>query len=136
MNVILRAATRFVLPLLLLYSVVLLLRGHHHPGGGFAGGLVASAGFALHALAFDVAHTHRLVRVSARRLLGAGLLTALASGMLALFRGRAFLTSQWTTVRVPGLGAVELGTPMLFDLGVYLVVVGVTLLIVMTLMED
>lgn len=133
---ILRAATQFMLPLLLLFSVFLLLRGHNEPGGGFSGGLVAASAFVLHAFAFGVKETRRALPASPRPLIGAGLLTALGSGTLGLFAGKPFLTGLWGKVMLPGFGKVEVGTPLLFDVGVYLVVVGVTLSIILPLAEE
>jgi multicomponent Na+:H+ antiporter subunit B len=137
-SLILRTATRFMFPLLLLFSLFLLVRGHNEPGGGFAGGLVAASAFSLYALAFDVPTARQALGVDPRGLLGAGLLTAASSGWLGLLRGQPLLTHQglWSTVHLPGLGDVHLGTPLLFDLGVYLVVVGMTLTIILPLAEE
>ena len=132
-SLILRTATRYMLPLLLLFSVFLLLRGHNDPGGGFVGGLVGAAAFALYVLAFDVEAARRGLGIDPRTLIGLGLLTALASGMVGLVAGRPLLTGVWTQQAVPLLG--EVGTPMLFDVGVYLVVVGATLTIIFALAE-
>ena len=133
---ILQTATRFLKPLLILYSIFLLFSGHNEPGGGFVGGLVASAAFALHALAYNVEVTKRLLRVDSHYLIGAGLLLAMGSGLCSLFRGAAFMTGVWKHFDVPGLGPVEIGTPLFFDMGVYLVVLGVTLTIFFHLAEE
>jgi multicomponent Na+:H+ antiporter subunit B len=68
-------------------------------------------------------------------LIATGLLTALVSGVLSLLVGDPFLTSSWRSLRLPGLPSLELGTPVLFDLGVYLLVIGVTLSIIFALEE-
>ena len=133
-SLILRTAARYLLPLLLLFSVFLLLRGHQEPGGGFVGGLVAAASFSLHAIAHGVDTARRSLRWGPRSFIGAGLLLAGASGASALLAGRPFLTAQWSKRPVPALG--EVGTPLLFDAGVYLTVVGAVLLIVFSLMEE
>jgi len=133
-SLILRAATRYLTPLLLLLSVFVLLRGHHEPGGGFIGGLLAAAPFAFHALAWGPRATLLLLRVDPRTILGAGLTVALVAGGVAVWAGGAFLTGHWLPLTVPGLG--KAGTPLLFDLGVYLVVVGTTTLILLTLAEE
>ena len=134
MSLILSTATRYLLPLLLLFSVFLLLRGHNEPGGGFVGGLVAAAAFALDAIAHGVAQARRLLGVDPRTLMGLGLLIALASGLLGLAGGDPFMTGLWTEGKLPVLGQV--GTPLLFDAGVYLVVIGVILTIVFALSEE
>jgi multicomponent Na+:H+ antiporter subunit B len=135
---ILRAATRFMLPLLLLFSVFLLLRGHNQPGGGFSGGLVGAAAFALYALAFDVRTARLALWIDPRTFIGAGLLLALGSGVAALAVGQPLLAhgSFWLKLFIPGFGTFELGTPLVFDLGVYLVVLGVTLTIILPLAEE
>jgi multicomponent Na+:H+ antiporter subunit B len=135
-SLILCTVTSFVQPLLLLFSIFLLLRGHNEPGGGFTGGLVAAAAFALYAVAYDVASARRVLRVNPQTLVGAGLLLAVASGICSLFLKQPFMTGQWGKVKIMGLGKVEIGTPVLFDIGVYLVVVGVTLIIILSLAEE
>ena len=133
---ILRTTTRFLLPLLLLLSVFLLLRGHHEPGGGFSGGLVAAAAFVLCRFAFGVEEVKRALPVDSHALIGVGLLVALAGGSAALFVGQPIMTSLWWQVPVPGVGDLALGTPLVFDAGVYLTVVGVTVSIILPLAEE
>lgn len=135
-SVILLTATRYMLPLLLLFSVYLFLRGHNEPGGGFVGGLVAAAAFTLYALSFSVAAARQLIRVVPRALIGMGLLAAVGSGIFPMLLGKPFMTGTWGEVHLPVLGALTLGTPVVFDLGVYLVVVGVVLTIMLTLAEE
>jgi multicomponent Na+:H+ antiporter subunit B len=125
-----------LLPLLLLFSVFLLLRGHNEPGGGFAGGLVAAAAFALYAIAFGPAATRRLLRVQPPALTALGLLATTTSGTMGLLTRQPFLTGLWGNVDLPGLGQLGLGTPVLFDLGVYLAVTGVLLAILLSMMEE
>lgn len=135
-SLILATATRFLFPLLLMFSVFLLLRGHNLPGGGFIGGLIASSAFALYWIAFDLAAARRMLAVEPRRLIGVGLLVALASGWAGVLSGRPYLTGAWGKLEIPGAGAIPLGTPLLFDFGVYLVVIGVMMLIITTLAEE
>ncbi|MHA6965960.1 Na(+)/H(+) antiporter subunit B [Zobellella denitrificans] len=133
-SLILQTATRFLVPLLLLFSVFLLLRGHNEPGGGFIAGLVASSAFALYLFAFDASSTKRLLKVETQLLMGLGLLLALSSGIIGMvLHGQPFLTSQWWTLYVPGIGELKLSTPLLFDVGVYLVVIGVVSTILLSL---
>lgn len=131
--VILPTAARVLLPLLLLFSVFLLARGHNEPGGGFAGGLVAASAFVLYAVAYDVPAARRALGVHPRTLIPIGLLLALGSGLLGLLPGGAFLSGRWASLPLPGGVRADLGSPLLFDLGVYLAVVGVTLTIILTL---
>ena len=133
-STILQTATRVLMPLLLLFAVFLLLRGHNQPGGGFVGGLVVASSFVLYSIAFGVDAARRAVLVRPGRLLGVGLLVALASGLPAVMKGQPFMTAQWTEVSL-GPTAVALGTPLVFDVGVFLAVIGVVLGIVFTLAE-
>lgn len=135
-SLILQSATRFMLPLLLLFSVFLLIRGHNEPGGGFSGGLVASAAFVLYGSAFGVADLQRTFPTNPRRLVGVGLLVGLASGFVSLAQGRPWMTGTWWEFDLPGLGKLPIGTPVFFDIGVYLVVVGTVLSIFLPLAEE
>jgi multicomponent Na+:H+ antiporter subunit B len=135
-SLILSTATRFLLPLLLLFSVFILLRGHNEPGGGFIGGLIAASAFALHAIASDVRRARRTLQADPRTLIAAGLLAALASGICGLIAGRPFMTGFWVTFHIPLVEELHIGTPLLFDAGVYLVVLGVTLTIIFSLAEE
>ena len=133
-SIILITATTYLLPLLLLLSVFLVFHGHDSPGGGFVGGLVASAAFTLHMLAHGAKDARRMIRIDPRMLFGLGLLTAFLSGCLPLISGESFLTGLWTTLEAPVKW--KIGTPVLFDIGVYLVVIGATLTIIFSLAED
>lgn len=132
-SLILSTATRLLLPLLLIFSIFLLLRGHNEPGGGFVGGLVAAAAFALYMIATDVVNVKRILRIEPRTLIGIGLLICLISGLISLFRGLPFMTGLWSKTAFPVIGKV--GTPLLFDTGVYSVVLGITLTIILSLAE-
>jgi len=135
-SLILRTATRLILTLLLLFSIFLLLRGHNEPGGGFVAGLVAAGAFVLYAIAYDVQSARQALRFEPHVFIAIGLLLALVSGLPALFMGDPFLTGRWLSGTVGAPGGFEVGTPLLFDVGVYIVVVGVTLAIVLTLAEE
>lgn len=135
-SLVLRTAIRYLLPLMLLFSVFLLLRGHNEPGGGFTGGLVAAAAFALYALANGVRAARSILQLDVHTLMGAGLLLALGSGLVSWLVGLPFLTGVWGALNTPWRVVIELGTPMFFDIGVYLVVLGVALMILLTLAEE
>jgi len=135
-SLILATASRFLFPLLLMFSVFLLLRGHNQPGGGFVGGLVAAAAFALYWVAFDTKTAKRALRLSPVTLIATGLLFAIGSGWMGILEGRPFLTGEWTMFEAPGLGEIHLGTPLLFDTGVYLLVIGVLMLVITSLAEE
>jgi multicomponent Na+:H+ antiporter subunit B len=132
--VILRTGTRVLFPMLLVFSAFLLLRGHNEPGGGFVGGLVASMAYALVLVAEGPAAARRALRADPRVLIGLGLGTALASGLVAFLAGRPFLTGLWLDLPLPAVG--KLGSPVVFDAGVYLVVLGVVLAMLLALAEE
>jgi multicomponent Na+:H+ antiporter subunit B len=133
-SLILRTSARILLVLLLLFSLFELIRGHNEPGGGFIGGLLAAAAIALYALAYDVAAARAILRVHPLTIAGAGLLAAAAAGAAALVAGRSFLTGLWYPDPIPGIGKVS--TVLAFDVGVYLVVLGTALAIVLTLFAE
>jgi multicomponent Na+:H+ antiporter subunit B len=135
-SIILQTATRLILTLLLLFSIFLLLRGHHEPGGGFVAGLVASGAFVLYAIAYDAKSARQALRFEPHIFIGVGLLLAIVSGLLSLLTGEPFLTGQWLSWKLSPWGGIDIGTPLLFDVGVYVVVIGATLAIVLTLAEE
>ena len=135
-TLILRTATRYLVPILLLFSIYLLLAGHNYPGGGFVGGLAASAGLALYALAFDVRSARAMLRVPPTTVSAAGLLVATLSGLPSLFKQLPFMSGQWVVLPLPGFDPIKVGTPVFFDIGVYLVVLGVTMSIIFSLAEE
>jgi multicomponent Na+:H+ antiporter subunit B len=134
-SLILRTATRVLMPLLLLFALFLLLRGHNEPGGGFVGGLVVAAAFVLYAISAGVPASRRALLIEPSTLLSVGLLVALASAVPALLAGRPFMSAVWTEFGT-GPAAWTIGTPLVFDIGVFLAVIGVVLTIVFTLAED
>ena len=134
-SIILRTATRFLITLLLLFSIFLLLRGHNEPGGGFIGGLVAASAYVLYAFAYDVQSTRMVLRLQPRTFIVIGLSIAALNGLLPLLVGEPFLTALWVALPLPG-GTLDLGTPLLFDAGVYVAVLGVTLTIMLALAEE
>jgi multicomponent Na+:H+ antiporter subunit B len=133
-STILRTAARVLMPLLLLFAFFLLLRGHNQPGGGFVGGLVVAASFVLYSIAYGVDAARRALLVDPSTLLGAGLLTALASGLPGVLAGGPFMTAVWIRPDAASR-SILVGTPLLFDIGVFLAVVGVVLTIVFTLAD-
>lgn len=135
-SLILRAAARFLIPLLVLFSIYTLFRGHNEPGGGFAGGLLAATAFSLYVFAWSAADAKKALGVDPHVLIGTGLLLALGSGLVPLASGRAFLTGLWAKLPVSEESRLALGTPVFFDAGVYLVVVGSALLIIGSLAQE
>lgn len=133
-SLILKTASEYLLPLLLLFSVFILLRGHYEPGGGFVGGLIASIAMVLHYFANGEEKTRELMSFHPGIFIPIGLSLSLISGILPLFAGDPFMTGLWIKDALPVIGMV--GTALFFDIGVYFVVVGVTLTIIFTIAES
>ena len=134
-SIVLRTASRLLVGLLLLFSIFLLLRGHNEPGGGFIGGLVAAAAFVLYALADTENSVRQAIHFDTRSYIAAGLLVAGASALYPVLLGLPLLTGVWGTFEVFNT-SVELGTPLIFDIGVYIAVIGVALTIVLAMAEE
>ncbi|MBL8259519.1 MAG: monovalent cation/H+ antiporter subunit A [Candidatus Competibacteraceae bacterium] len=130
---IMAALGRLLLPLALLVSAFVFLRGHNWPGGGFIAGLIAAAALIVQYLANGVAWSRERLPWNLQRLIGLGLSAAALTGLTSLALGYPFLTSAFGHFRWPVVGEFELASAMVFDGGVYLVVVGATLLILVHL---
>jgi multicomponent Na+:H+ antiporter subunit B len=135
-SLILQTTARLLQPLMVLLSLFLLLRGHNQPGGGFVGGLVVAAAFGLHSMAFGVRSARDALRVDPRSLIAWGGVLAVATALLPLALGKPFFSAVWIEARLGEIGVVELGTPLAFDAGVYLLVAGATLSALFALEED
>ncbi|MDZ4204906.1 MAG: Na+/H+ antiporter subunit B [Bacteroidales bacterium] len=129
-SLVLSTATKILLPVLLVFSFFVLIRGHYEPGGGFVGGLVAASAFALYSISHGIKETRRLFPHS-RLFIVVGLSTALLSGVLSVVMGKDAFTGLWTNFALPVIG--KLSTPFMFDVAVYLVVIGVGTSVIFTL---
>lgn len=125
--------SQVILPLALMVSVYIFLRGHNLPGGGFIAGLITAVALILQYVASGEKWTTARWGVNYHHLAGWGVIIAGLTGLGSLFWGYPFLTSAFGYFDVPLIGKTELATAMLFDLGVYLTVVGATLLILANL---
>lgn len=123
-SLILRAATRALAPLLLMLSLFLLWRGHNEPGGGFIGGLVAASAAALQGIAFGPSAARRMLWLRPVGVAGVGLAAALLSIVPSALLGLPPMDALWAKIDLGGGAYIPLGTPLLFDVGVFLVVVG------------
>jgi multicomponent Na+:H+ antiporter subunit A len=125
--VILEVITRIVFPLIMMFSLYLLMAGHNLPGGGFAGGLVAGLALALRYLAGGRYELSEAAPVQAGLVLGTGMAIAVLAGVLPVFFGGSVFSQATPVVDVPLLGELHFPSALIFDTGVYLVVVGVML---------
>jgi multicomponent K+:H+ antiporter subunit A len=129
----LQLISRGVLPFALLVSFYLYLRGHNLPGGGFIAGLVLALGLLLQYVAHGLGWVDERSRGHHRVWIGVGLLVAAATGLASLWFGAPFLTSSHGYPRLPGIGAVPLASASAFDLGVFLVVAGATMVMLLSI---
>lgn len=135
-NIILQIALPYIRFFLIFFSIITLLRGHNFPGGGFIGGLMFSGAFIFHALAWDVADSRKTLKIPPAHMIGAGLFTAFISALPGTLFGRPVLTGIWIDIPLLADYSIKLGTPLLFDIGVYLTVSGVVLFFIYTIMEE
>lgn len=131
-TVIFRTLAPLIVAIMLVFSVYVCLRGHNEPGGGFIGGLIAAASIGVFGMASGVRMVRAALRVDPMAIAGVGVLVAAASGLLSLFTRSPFMTSIWAYVPL-GETVVPLSTPLVFDIGVYLVVFGTLSAIVLAL---
>lgn len=124
---IFRSIASFLFFLINVFALYLLLRGHNMPGGGFIGGLVSALSLIMLSLSYGVERTQQILRTDPIRLAAVGLILAFLTALLPVVAGDDFLkhyNGKFTDV--PVLGSLSIGTPLLFDIGIFLVVVGVT----------
>ncbi|MBB4303799.1 multicomponent Na+:H+ antiporter subunit B [Rhodobium orientis] len=133
-TVIFRTIAPFLAAIMVLFSIFVLLRGHNEPGGGFIGGLIAASAFAIYGIASGVAPVRRAIYFHPMGIAGFGLFIAAVAGLPSMLKGVPFLTGMWTAIEVFEV-KVDLSTPMLFDIGVYFVVVGAITSIALALEE-
>jgi multicomponent K+:H+ antiporter subunit A len=120
--------TRVIMPVVLLIGFYILIRGHNEPGGGFIAGLIVSIAVVMQYMASGFSWTSARLRYPYHGVIGAGVLIAGLTGIGSWFVGKPFLTSDYTYVRIPPFEKFELATAALFDLGVFLAVVGAVML--------
>ncbi|MFB9953172.1 monovalent cation/H+ antiporter subunit A [Rhizobium puerariae] len=124
---------QWLFPVIITFAIYIFLRGHDLPGGGFSAGLTLSIAFLLQYLAGGTRWAEDRIRILPLRWMGAGLLTAAATGLGAWFFGYPFLTSHFQYIELPLIGKMPAATALLFDLGVFSLVVGSTVLILVAL---
>lgn len=123
-TIILRTFVPLLTALMVLFSIFILLRGHNAPGGGFIGGLIAASALALYGIACGVDQARRALVVHPIAVAGTGAFLAGLSGLLSWPVAMPYLTGLWWEIPIAASTTVELSTPFIFDLGVWLVVVG------------
>ncbi len=132
-SVMLSVAARILLPFALLVSVYIFLRGHNLPGGGFIAGLITSVALVMQYMAGGLLATSKTLRIEFPKVIGSGVLIAGLTGLGSFIFGSAFLTSTFGHPVLPVIGELPLASAAAFDLGVFLTVVGSTLLTISAL---
>ncbi|WP_062227585.1 MnhB domain-containing protein [Aureimonas frigidaquae] len=130
-SLVLSALSRILFGMLMAASLFILYRGHNFPGGGFVGGLMAASAFSILALSDGPSAARAALRLHPISILGCGLALAVASGVPGLLTQGSYLTHWWLH-----LGSFHTGTALIFDIGVYLVVVGGVVAMVLRFYED
>lgn len=135
-DVIIQFTAKIVFFFIFFFAIHIFLAGHYTPGGGFVGGLLASSAIVLLVLAFDINTVRTIIPVTYTTLTAVGLIIALATASFPMLKGDPFFTHYFDYFTLPLIGKTSLHTAMLFDTGVFLVVVGVTMTIIQTIGED
>jgi multicomponent Na+:H+ antiporter subunit B len=124
---LLQIAEKYVRWFLLIMALLALLRGHNLPGGGFIGGLLAALSVVFRGLAYNPQYAREKLFMSPENYMGLGLLFIILSLLPALFFSEPFMTGYWLKIALAPDLVLKLGTPFLFDVGVFFSVIGVTL---------
>jgi len=135
-NVMLHSVTKITTFIILTFSIYLFFAGHNNPGGGFIGGLMTASALLLMYLSFDMKTIKKALPFNFTHMIAIGLLISIFTGFAGILAGYPFLTQFDRYVEVPVLGQFHLTSAVPFDLGIYLVVVGISLQMILTIAED
>src|SRR5690606_1254564 len=123
----------WMFPVIIVLAAYFFLRGHDQPGGGFAAGIVMSIGFILQYMAGGTRWTEERLRILPLKWIGTGLVLAVAIGVVPQIMGYPFMTTGFQYLDVPLIGKVPMASALIFDLGVFVLVLGATVLILIAL---
>ncbi|MFT6658704.1 Na+/H+ antiporter subunit B [Maritalea sp.] len=135
-TIIFRTVAPFLAALMIMFSIFVLLRGHNEPGGGFIGGLIAASAIAIYGISSGVTEVRKALVFHPITFAGFGVFIAALSGFMSLFVEVPFLKGLWLFIDLSDGTEFSLSTPMLFDIGVYFVVLGAISTIALALEED
>ncbi|MBF4501818.1 MULTISPECIES: Na(+)/H(+) antiporter subunit B [Savagea] len=135
-DVILQTTTKVVFFIIFIFSIHIFFAGHYTPGGGFVGGLLTTGALILLLLAFDLKTVQKALPFDFMKVVAVGLLLAILTASWPLFVDLPFFTHAFDDFNLPLFGETSLHTAMLFDLGVYLVVVGAAMTMIQTIGGD
>ena len=134
-TLIFRTIAPVITVVMVAFSIFIMLRGHNEPGGGFIGGLIAASSIAIYGIAAGPEAVRRALKLDPLAFAGFGVVLAVLSGLLSLPFELPFLTGLWSFFDL-GEGEIALSTPLVFDIGVYLVVFGTVSAIALALEDD
>src|SRR6056297_726027 len=129
-SIILQLAAKYLRWLFIIFAVLALIRGHNDPGGGFIGGLLAGLAIVYRGLAYDTFQVKERMQNIPEWFIAGGLFTILLSFAPSLILGNTIMTGIWLKIPLPLVGELKLGSPFLFDIGVFFTVIGVTVMFV------
>ncbi len=135
-TIIVRTIAPYLTALMIMFSIFVLLRGHNEPGGGFIGGLIAASAIAIYGIATGVDQVRKALVFHPITFAGFGVFIAATSGLMSIFVDVTFLKGLWWIIELSDGSELALSTPMLFDIGVYFVVLGAISTIALALEED
>lgn len=135
-DLLLHFVTRIVVCIIIAFSFYLFLAGHNSPGGGFIGGLMTASALLLMYLTFNIKSIKQVLKIDFTKIIALGLIITIITGFSSLLFGDPYLTQYFDYFQLPILGETELTTALPFDLGIYLVVVGIALTMILTIAED
>lgn len=135
-DVVIKTTTKVVSFIIFLFSVYIFFAGHYTPGGGFVGGLLASSAVVLLMLAYDLKTVKRILPINFIKLTAVGIVLSIVTASIGIFVDKPFFTHFFDDFYLPLFHETSLHTATLFDLGVYFVVIGVTMTIIQTIGED
>lgn len=133
--IILKLSAKYLTPVFILFSVYILFRGHNAPGGGFIGGLIAGSGILFYVFAYGIEKAYSYLYLKPKTILITGFIFMFFSVIWGLIFGHTILKGMDTELDFAELH-IKLGTPLLFDTGVYFTVAGVILIIIFSITEE
>ncbi|HIV81819.1 MAG TPA: Na(+)/H(+) antiporter subunit B [Candidatus Salinicoccus merdavium] len=131
-----RVFIRLIVIVVVTFSLYIFFSGHNEPGGGFIGGLMTAIAILMLYLVFGLQTIKKALPFNYTYFMGIGLLLAASTGIISMIAGDQYLKQYFDYFHIPIFGEVELTTALIFDLGVYLVVVGTAMTLILTVVED
>ena len=128
--------SRYLLPVMIAISIIVFFRGHHQPGGGFIAALIATSGIIFNAMVTETKTAYRRLFFDPVILMASGMSFCFLSAAAGPLTGRPLFYGYWAEIKLPLLNKISLGTPLLFDAGVYFVVTGALMMVFLLIMEE